>query len=322
MKAENKIATVFGGTGFVGRHVVHHLARAGYTVKVATRVPERAYFLRVCGGVGQVVPVACNYGDHESLRGAVAGSRLVVNCIGVLHERRRGDFKRTHVEIPAAIAAACKLGGVERFVHISALGVDKSSSRYAFSKREGEKAVRAVFPAATVLRPSVIFGAEDRFINTFAELARYVPALPLIGGGRTKFQPVWVSDVADAVMAALILPSLGESDPRGKTFELGGPEVVTFREILERIFLFTGRKKKLVSLPWGLASLMAFFLGLLPAPLLTPDQVSSLRYDSVVGPETLTFENFGVRPAGMTVILPEYLSQYRPGGRFGDKKRA
>ena len=317
-----KTAAIFGGTGFVGRQIVRELARQGYTVKVATRVPERAYFLKTCGAVGQVVPFAVDYDEPASIAAAVRGAQVVVNCVGILAQRRRGGFEYAHVAIPEAIARVCAAEGVQRFVHISALAADRGTSRYARSKHAGEQAVRAVFPAATILRPSVVFGPEDSFFNMFAEMARYVPALPLIGGGRTRFQPVYVGDVADAALVAAIRPPVGDHDPRGRTYELGGPETVTLREIYERVFTHTRRRRGLVSLPWGVAKLQAGFMGVLPHPPLTPDQVESLKTDNVVTPGALTLGDLGIAPTGMGLILPQYLAHYAPGGRFGDKKRA
>ncbi|MCC7305081.1 MAG: complex I NDUFA9 subunit family protein [Alphaproteobacteria bacterium] len=321
MTIDNKTATVFGGTGFLGRQVVRELAKRGITVKVATRAPERAYFLRTCGVVGQIVPFACDY-SAESIESAVKGSDYVVNCVGILYERRKGDFKRAHIDFPAAIAAASAKEKVKRLVHISALGIDKARSRYAKTKQEGERAVLTAFPRATILRPSVIFGAEDNFFNMFARMAMIMPALPLIGGGHTKFQPVYVGDVADAVMAALERPALGEENPQGKAYELGGPEEVTFRDIYERLFHFTQRPRPLVPLPFGVAKMNAAVLGLLPGPLLTPDQVESLKTDSVVSMGAPGFQDLGITPTAMDIILPTYLGTWRPGGRFADKKAA
>ncbi len=322
---KNIIATVFGGTGFVGTQIVRELAKKGVTVKVVTRVPERAYFLKPCGSVGQIVPVACNYSDPASIAATVKGSDYVVNCVGALYERRRDKFGKIFVDVPQEIARACKIEGVRRFVHISALGVDKARSKYAAGKRGGEEAVLKSFPGATILRPSVIFGPGDGIFARFAEMAQYLPALPLIGGGKTKFQPVYVGDVADAVMAALTLPDVGDSDPRGKVYQLGGPEIVTFREIYERMFYHTGKRRMLITMPWGLAKLIAMFLSLLPKPLLTRDQVETLKTDNVVDHDTLTLSDLNVTPTGMSMILPSYLSQYRPGGRYAaaaDKRRA
>lgn len=318
----HKTATIFGGTGFIGRQIVRELARLGYTVKVATRVPESVFSLKPSGTVGQIVPFPVQYRDPASIAAAVRGAQVVVNCVGILHERRRGDFQRLHAELPGVIAQASAEAGVQRLVHISALSCERGTSRYAKTKAAGEIAVRRNFPGATILRPSAVFGPEDRFFNMFAELARYVPFLPLIGGGKTKFQPVYAGDVADAVVACLTRAPIGDHDPRGKTYELGGPEIVDMREIYDRIFTHTRRRRNLMTLPWGMAKMQAGFMGMLPAPLLTPDQVESLKTDNVVTQGALTLADLGIAATGMNLILPGYLAYYAPGGKFGDKKRA
>ena len=305
------IVTIFGGTGFIGRHIVRRLARAGYTVKVATRAPESAYFLKPYGKIGQIVPVACNIRNEPSLAAAVAGAAFVINCVGILFEKRRRRFDDLHNKLPQAIARACRIAGVRRLVHISALGIDQATSKYAASKREGEAGVRDAFPAATILRPSVVFGPEDNFLNKFARLSLFLPALPLIGGGMTKFQPVYVGDVADAAIIALTRSDLGPDNPCGKTYELGGPETVTFKEILRRLAAVTGRRRLLLPLPFPLAKMDAALLGLAPKPLLTRDQVESLKTDNIVTAEGLGFKALGLKPTAMDLILPDYLSAYR-----------
>lgn len=312
-----KQACIFGGTGFIGRQIVRDLAREGYVIKVASRAPERAYFLRPCGNVGQVVPVACDYSDEASLRAAIKGCDVVVNCVGILYEKGKNSFTRIHTELPRTISRICAAEKVPRLIHISALGCDQAHSKYAKSKRNGEMAVFENFARATVLRPSVVFGVEDGFFNMFAKLSVVLPALPLIGGGKTRLQPVYVGDVADAVIAAI-----RDEGTAGQTFELGGPEILSFREIYGRLFRETGRKKMLVSLPWGIASLQGKMMGMLPNPLLTADQVETLKTDNVVTGNLPAFADLGVTPTGMDAILPTYLNRYRPGGRFGDKKRA
>jgi len=312
-----KKACVFGGTGFLGRQIVRELANLGYIVKVATRVPERTYFLKPYGHVGQIVPFACQYSDANSLSEAVRGCDVVVNCVGILFEKGRSTFKRVHADLPAAIGKAARGENVARVIHISALGCDMATSRYGRSKKQGETALLSAFPAATILRPSVIFGPEDEFFNMFARMSVVMPFLPLIGGGKTRFQPVYVGDVALAVMAAL------KSDhTKGHVFELGGPEILTFKEILQRLEAETARPKMLVNVPFGLAKAKGAVLSVLPHPPLTADQVESLKTDTVVANGALTFKDLGMTPTGMEAILPGYLARYRPGGRFGDKKRA
>ena len=329
MTQDNTIAAVFGGTGFLGTQVVRELAQAGYRIKVVTRVPERVYELKPCGSVGQVVPVACDYKDEESIAAAVAGASVVVNMIGILYEKKSKDFQRAHVDIARVIAQACTDQGVQRFVHVSALGVDKAQSKYAKTKLAGEEAVLNAYPKATILRPSVMFGPNDGFFNMFACL----PVLPLVGGGETKFQPVYVGDVADAVMKALTLPLSGADNPQGKVYELGGPEVLSFKEVYERVCSYTGHQRPMIPLPFGAAKfqgcvfsvgskMIGLLTGLSPKPPLTADQVESLKSDNVVSEGALTLRNLGVAPTGMCAIVPSYLSRFKPGGRFGTKKTA
>jgi uncharacterized protein YbjT (DUF2867 family) len=310
MSVQGEITAIFGGAGFIGRHIVRRLAKAGHTVKVVTRIPESAYFLRPYGKVGQIVPVACDYSD-AGIAAAVAGATNVINCVGILYEKKKSTFQKIHAELPGRIAAASREAGAKRLVHVSALGVDHGTSRYHKSKLAGEEAVRKEFPGATILRPSIVFGAEDNFFNKFASIAAIMPALPLIGGGKTKFQPVFVGDVAEAAMTALVSDAA-----RGKIYALGGPEVVDFRQIYQRLFDCTQQPRMLISLPWGIAKFKATFLGLLPHPPLTIDQVESLRTDSVVHAGALTLGDLGIVPTGMSLILPDYLDYRRKGGAF------
>lgn len=323
MSQEYKTATVFGGTGFIGRQIVRELGKRGWVVKVATRVPERAYFLRPHGVVGQIVPFHCDYSDSKSIAKAVEGADAVINCIGILYERKRGDFTRMHTDLPGDIAKAASKAGVERLVHLSAAGVEECRSKYGHSKTEGDKAVRKAFPTATILRPSIVFGPDDDFFNKFAELSRFLPMLPLIGGGHTRFQPVFVGDVADAAMAAIERPAVGKDNPQGRIYGLGGSEILSFEELYLRLFKYTGRVRALVRLPFWVAKIEATFLNLLPGPpLLTRDQVEALKTDSIADEEDFHLEDLGVSPTGLDSILPSYLSMYRSGGRFGDLKEA
>lgn len=321
MTTHSKTVCIFGGTGFVGRQIVRELAVRGYRIKVASRIPERAFDLKPCGSVGQIVPVACDYADEDSLKQVLKGCDGAVNCIGILYEKGKTNrFHKIHTELPARIAAVCAKEGVERFVHISALGVDKASSKYAKSKLAGEEEVLKAFPKATILRPSVIFGPGDNFFNMFAKMSVIAPALPLIGGGTTRFQPVYVGDVADAVRIALTAPSIGEANPQGKIYELGGPEILTFKEIYESLFEQTGRRRKLVNLSWGVAAFQGALMNIfLPNPPLTADQVCTLKTDNVVSEEALTLRDLGISATAMSTILPTYLARFKPGGRFHGK---
>ena len=318
MFRQYKVATVFGGTGFVGRQIVCELASKGVIVKVATRIPELVNNIKPCGDVGQIIPIACDYSNVESIASAVQGSQYVVNCIGSLYNRKkRGSFKKLHVDIPAMIARSCVERDVESFVHISALGCDKAKSKYAQTKLEGENAVLSNMPEATILRPSVIFGKGDRFFNMFAELSRYMPFMPLIGGGKTKLQPVYVRDVAQAALKCLLPPAIGqEFNPKGKIYELGGPEILSFREVYEKMFYYTNRSRPLIYTPWWLAKFQGAMLSLLPNPPITPDQVETLKCDSVVSEGSYTLEDLGIIAESMDLILPSYLEAYSPGGEF------
>jgi NADH dehydrogenase len=311
-----KTAVVFGGTGFIGKQIVKRLADLGMQIKVATRVPESAYELKPLGDVGQIVPVACNYSDYDSIARLIDGSQIVVNCVGILYEKHAGDFMRIHADVPESIAAACAVAKVGQFVHLSALGVDHSPSLYAASKLAGEARILKAFPAATIMRPSVVFGEDDDFFNKFAALAGFLPALPLIGGGHTRFQPVYVGDVADAIVTALTLSHVGKNSPAGRIYELGGPEILSFKEIYQKLFSYTKQKRALMPLPFWLAALQAKILSLLPVPLLTEDQVESLKADSVVSGNEATLEDLKIVPTALDMILPNYLVNYKAGGRF------
>lgn len=321
MNLQNKVATVFGGTGFIGSYIVAQLAREGATIKVVTRYPSSAYYLRQFGVVGQIVPIFCDYSD-AAIDKAIAGSDVVVNCLGILFEKGKSTFKKIHVEHARKIAEASSRHNVARLVHISALGVEQSKSNYAKTKLEGEAAVRQAFRDATILRPSVVFGPEDNFFNKFAKLSLMSPALPLIAGGNTKFQPVYVGDVAEAAVKALTLPPVGEASPLAKTYELGGPEVLSFKEIYQKLSAQTGRKRALVNLPEAIARIQAAFFSILPTPPLTGDQITSLKTDNVVSSHTNTLSALGLQPTSLDSILPTYLVRYRQGGVFSEKKRA
>ena len=316
MRFQNKTAVIFGGTGFIGRQIVRELAQLGVQIKVATRVPERAYFLRPCGAVGQIVPVACDY-TEQSIQDVVEGCDYVVNTIGILFEKKRSKFQKAHVQIPAFIAKAAVTSKVKSFVHISSLACERGSSKYAQTKISGEQEVLKVFPKATILRPSVVFGEDDSFFNMFAEMSRYLPFLPLIGGGKTKFQPVYVGDIADAVIKVLSKP-----EAQGHIYELGGPDTVTFKEIYKILMEETKRKRFLVPLPMPLAKFKAFFMQVLPTPPLTPDQVESLKTDNIMGTDALGLKDLEIEPTSMQIVLPRYLERYRPGGAFAYQKTA
>ncbi len=299
--------TIFGGTGFIGRHLVRRLAKTGATIRIATRDAEKALLLKPMGDVGQIVPVACSVRSDASVAKAIGNADIVINLIGILFEKGGNTFEALHVETAARIARLAKEAGAKKLIHMSALGAsENASAKYARSKYAGEKAVRTFFPDATIFRPSIVFGPEDHFFNRFASLARFAPALPLIGGGTTKFQPVYVGDVAEATARALT-----HTNAAGKTFELGGPQIYTFRELLELMLEQTGRKRCLINLPWGLAKLQAAFLELAPKPPLTCDQVEMLKTDNVVASGAKASTDLGINPTALEVILPTYLDRFR-----------
>lgn len=309
---DGKRVTVFGGAGFVGRTIVRELARRGARVTVGCRDVERAKFLKPMGVVGQVTPVKADVTNAGQIARAVEGADIVISLVGILHQSGRNTFDAVQASGPGAIARAAAEAGAAQLVHVSALGADiNSKSSYAASKAIGEAAVREAFPGATILRPSLIFGPDDSFFNKFAGLAGLAPALPLIGGGHTRFQPVCVQDVAAAALAAL-----DRSDAAGKTYEIGGPTVYTFRELMELMMSHTKRPRPLVHVPFWLASLKAGFLEMLPNPLLTRDQVELLKSDSVVTDDALGLADLGVEATPCDIVLPTYLDRFRPGGRY------
>jgi uncharacterized protein YbjT (DUF2867 family) len=303
---------VVGASGFIGRYVVKRLAAEGAVIGACCRHAREAGYLRPMGDVGQVAVFNADINDEAALAAVVAGADAVVNTVGILYERGKQSFEAVHHQGPARLARLAKAAGVRHFVHISALTADPAApAAYSRSKAAGEAAVRAAFPEAVILRPSLVFGPEDNFFNRFAAMARYVPALPLIGGGTTKFQPVYVDDVAAAVAAAL-----NRADAAGRSFDLAGPVIFDLKQLFEMILRFTGRKRLLIPLPFGLASFKAFFLELLPNPLLTRDQVRLLKQDAIAAPGAPGLAALGIAPTAPELILPAYLDRYRRAGRM------
>jgi NADH dehydrogenase len=309
------LVTVFGGSGFLGRHLVRALVREGYRVRPAVRRPDLAGHLQPLGRVGQIHAVQANLRYPASVEAAVRGADVVINLVGVLFERGKQRFEAVHAEGAHTVAQAAAAAGA-KLIHVSALGASPDSpALYGRTKAQGEAAVLATVLDATIFRPSILFGPEDDFFNRFAGMARISPALPLIGGGNTRFQPVFVGDVAQAILRAVDGRAKG-----GTIYELGGPEVRSFKELMEYVLAVTERKRLLLPLPFGLARFKAYFLQLLPTPLLTPDQVESLRVDNVVSAAALaegrTLEALGINPAALEAIVPSYLWRFRKAGQF------
>jgi uncharacterized protein YbjT (DUF2867 family) len=308
----NRRIAVLGGSGFIGRYIVRRLAPLGAVIAVGCRHAEQAKFLQPMGDVGQIAVLNLDIADEKLVAAYLAGNDTLVNCVGILHEHGTQTFDLAHRTGPARLARQAREAGIGRFVHFSAIGADmRSPSAYARTKAAGEEAIRDAFPTATILRPSVVFGPEDQFFNRFAAIAMVSPVLPLIGGGHTRFQPVYVGDVADAVVRCL-----DGAESEGRTYELGGPEIYSMRELFELLLREIHRRRLLIDLPFGLAALQARFLSLLPNPPLTPDQVELLKVDNIVAPGAMTLQTLGITPTPVETILPSYLDRFRRGGWY------
>lgn len=319
-----KLVTIYGGHGFVGRYIARRMAKEGWRVRVATRRPNEALFVRTYGTVGQVEPIFCNIRSDESVRAAMEGADAVVNCVGILNELGRNTFEEVHHRGAERIARLASVCGVERMVHLSAIGADEASeSNYSRTKALGEAAVQKHFLSAMILRPSVIFGPEDRFFNKFAGMAVASPVLPLVGG-KTRFQPVYVEDVAKAAVMGLT----GKAG--GGIYELGGPEIRTLRELVQDVLKEIRRRRLVLNLPFWMGSAMAGVLdtvqavsfGLVENTVLTRDQVRSLRHDNVVAEGARGLPDLGITPVAPEVIMPSYLWRYRPSGQYAEIKES
>ena len=314
----NKLVTIIGGSGFVGRYIAQRMAKEGWRVRVAVRRPNEALFVRPYGSPGQVEPVGCNIRDDASVRAALRGADAVVNCVGILNRSGANTFEAVQTEGASRVARIATELGLSTMVQLSAIGADpQSDSAYARSKAEGEAAVLAAFPKAVILRPSIIFGAEDGFFNRFAAMSRMAPILPVVGAA-TRFQPVYVDDVAQAAVQAVT----GAAAPG--IYELGGPEIDSFRGLMGRMLKVIQRERPVVSLPFFAARIMGFgfdmlqtvTLGLVENRMITLDQVRNLARDNVVSPGAKGFAELGITPTAMDAVLPEYLWRYRPSGQF------
>ncbi|MCZ8154432.1 MAG: complex I NDUFA9 subunit family protein [Rhodobacteraceae bacterium] len=320
----NKLVTIYGGSGFVGRYIARRMAKEGWRVRVAVRRPNDALFVKPYGVVGQVEPVPCNIRDDASVRAAMKGADAVVNCVGILNRSGKNTFDSVQADGAARIARLAAEEGVATLVHLSAIGADENSpSVYQQTKAAGEKAILAAFPKAVILRPSVIFGNEDGFFNRFAAMARFGPILPVVGAA-TRFQPVFVDDVAQAA----VLGITGQAAPG--IYELGGPDVETFRDLMRRMLHVIRRRRLIINIPFFAASIMggafdllqAVTLGLFQNGMVTRDQVRNLRADNVVTPGAKGFADLGITPTAMEAVLPEYLWRYRPSGQYAAIKES
>ena len=320
----SKLVTIYGGSGFIGRYIARRMAKEGWRVRVAVRRPNEAIFVRPYGVVGQVEPVFCNIRDDASVRAVMQGADAVVNCVGVLNEVGKNGFDAVQAEGAGRIARIAAELGVGHLVQLSAIGADaESASAYARSKAAGEAAVQKAFPAAVILRPSVVFGSEDQFFNRFAAMSRFGPILPVVGA-ETKFQPVYVDDVAQAAVKAV----LGEAAPG--IYELGGPDVHSFRELMQKMLQVVQRRRLIVNIPFFVARIMGgvfdllqtVTLGLFTNGLITRDQVRNLARDNVVSPRARGLADLGIAPTPIDAVLPEYLWRYRPSGQYAAIKES
>ncbi len=298
--------TIFGGSGFVGRYLVQKFVQNGDLIRVAVRNPVAARFLQPLGEVGQITPLQASVLSSDEVSRAIEGSDVVINLVGILYEKGQQTFEDLHVEGALRIAEKSRELGVSTLLHMSALGANlESRSRYASTKARGEDAVLSHVPEATLFRPSVIFGLEDSFLNRFAQMALVSPFLPLVGGGKTRFQPVYVGDVAECFFKASF-----KKEARGMTYELGGPSIYTFKELMAYVLKTIHRKRLLSPIPFGVAKSIGFFTQFLSTPPLTPDQVELLKTDTIVSPQAMTAENLGVHPKALEVLAPLYLERY------------
>ena len=313
MQNNQKIIAIFGGGGFLGKHLMRKLTKLDYRVKVATRNPYLKGYLKPLGNPGQIELVKTNIFSSEDVKKVLKNCDLAVNLVGILYETRRQKFSQIHSHFPYLLSNLCNELGVRSLIHVSALGVrEKHVSKYMQSKLKGEKNVQDIFKQSVILRPSVIFGPEDRFFNTFASMAQFSPVLPLIGGGKTKFAPVYVGDVAKAIVKTL---EIENSKP--KIYELGGPVNYSFKELMEILLTQIKKKRFLMPISFGVARFQSYFLQMMPSPLLTPDQVEMLKYNNITSGEYPVLEDLGINGETIQSILPQYIYRFRTGGQFG-----
>ena len=311
MQNNQKIIGIFGAGGFLGKHLMRQLTKLDYRVKVATRNPYLKGYLKPLGNPGQIELFKTNIFNPEDVKQVLKNCDIAINLVGILYETRKQKFNQIHAQFPNLLSELCNELGVKKLVHVSALGVKEGHpSQYMQSKLQGEKNIQDTFKQSVILRPGIMFGPEDKFFNTFATLAQFSPALPLIGGGKTVFEPIYVGDVAQTIVKSL---ELNNSKP--SIYELGGANY-SFKELMQILLSEINKKRFLIPIPWGMAKFQSYFLQMLPTPLLTPDQVTMLRYDNVVSGEYKTLKNLKIKPTTIQSILPKYIYRFRSGGEF------
>ena len=316
--------TIFGGTGFLGRYIVNRLSKLGYIINIVTRAPNEAIFLKTSGNVGQVKITEGSFSNLSNLKSLFNTSDIIINCVGILNEEGDQSFKKLHTDIPEKLAILAKKNGVKKFIHISSIGANpKSDSKYSKSKGIAEVKILKAFPEAIILRPSIVFGSEDQFFNLFSQISCISPILPIVGG-KTKFQPVYVDDIAKMVVGVLQMnaPNLKQNYT---IYELGGPQIISFHSLMVKMLSIIYRKKLIINLPFWLAKAMCPFILILyklsfkKIPLLiTEDSIKQLKNDNIVSKEYLSFQDLEIKPKSLDLILPSYLKRYRPRGNFSD----
>ena len=313
MQNNQKIIAIFGASGFIGRHLIRQLTRSGYRIKAATRNPYLAGYLKPLGNPGQIELIKVNIFNTEDVRQVLKNCDFAINLVGILYETRKQKFSQIHAQFPQLLSNLCKELGIRNLIHLSALGVKKKHvSKYMQTKLQGEKNIQGTFKPSVILRPSVFFGPEDKFFNIFASIAQFSPVLPLIGGGKTKFAPIYVGDVAKAITKSLEL-----NNSESKIYELGGPENYTFKELMEILLTEIKKKRFLLHIPFSVAKFQSYFLQMLPKPLLTTDQVELLKYDSITSGDYPALNDLGIIGKSIRAILPKYIYRFRTGGQFG-----
>ena len=313
MQNNQKIIAIFGAGGFLGKHLMRELTKLDYRVKVATRNPYLKGYLKPLGSPGQIELFKTNIFDQESVKQVLKNCDLAINLVGILYETRKQKFNQIHSQFPHLLSNLCNELGTKNLIHVSALGMkEKNTSQYMQSKLQGEKNIQDNFKPSVILRPSVVFGPEDKFFNTFASIAQFSPVLPLIGGGKTKFVPIYVGDVAKAVVKTL---DLNNSEP--EIYELGGPKNYSFKELMEILLIEIKKKRFLIPIPFGMAKFQSYFLQMMSNPLLTPDQVEMLKHNNIVSGDYPTLKDLGVSGTPIHSILPKYIYRFRTGGQFG-----
>ena len=313
MQNNQKIIAIFGAGGFIGKYLIRELTKLEYRIKVATRNPYLKGYLKPLGNPGQIELFKTNIFNSEDVKRVLKNCDFAINLVGILYETRKQKFNHVHSQFPYLLSSLCNEIGIKNLVHISALGIkERHPSYYMQSKLQGEKNIQDNFKSSVILRPSIVFGPEDKFFNTFASIAQFSPFLPLVGGGKTKFAPIYVGDVAKSIVKAL---ELNNSKP--KIYELGGPENYSFKELIEILLTEIKKKRLLISVPFGIAKFQSYFLQMMPNPLLTPDQVELLKHNNIVSGDYPILKDLGITGTAIQSILPKYIYRFRAGGQFG-----